>query len=658
MDARAGFTEILAEAPIVVVGSGPVGSRVVRELVRTNPDQSVVWYGDEAFPPYNRVRLSSLLAGDASWDSLCDATPLPAAVACRFGYRVTALDRARRLVIDSTGRTQSYRHLVLATGSRPHVPAIPGAELPGVYTFRSLDDAQRLQARLVRTRVCVVIGGGLLGLEAARAMRRHHTEVWVIEHSGRLMAKQLDETAAGLLRTRIEAMGIGVRTDQGVRAICGSSAVTGVQLRDGRTLPCDTVIIATGIRPNVELARAGGLAVSRGIRVDDRMRTTDPTISAVGECAEHRGEVHGLVAPGLEQAAVAANVIGGGEARFVGAIAATNLKLLGCKVFSIGEQGRSGPADTAREYRFSEDAAGKTAVYRKLVVRRGRPVGGLGIGVWAECPRVQEAVRSGRRLWPWQLLRFTRTGHLWPERENDGVALWPADATVCNCTGVTKGRLDTARSEGCTSVEALCSATGAGSVCGSCRPLLAELAGGNGRLPALPGARTLFALTTGAALLALLYALLTIPFPTSADLSWRWDAIWRDGTYKQASGYTALALMAMLGALSLRKRWARLTLWRFDAWRLVHTGAGGVLLLVMFAHTGGRFGVRLDAVLSSTAVAALLSGIAIATVLARQQALAPRAVRSVQRGATWTHILSLWLLPVLLGYHILKVYYF
>ncbi len=188
------------------------------------------------------------------------------------------------------------------------MPPVPGVDLAGVYTFRNLDDALRLQARTVRTRVGVVIGGGLLGLEAARAMRRFHTEVWVVEHADRLMPRQLDEDASRALLPQIEAMGIRVRLGEGVRAILGEGAVRGVQLRHGQVIACDTVVISTGIAPNIELALSCGLPVGRGIKVDDRMRTADPDIFAVGECAEHRGTVWGLVAPGLEQAAVAARV--------------------------------------------------------------------------------------------------------------------------------------------------------------------------------------------------------------------------------------------------------------------------------------------------------------------------------------------------------------
>ncbi len=656
MDARVSTPQpVTNDTPFVVVGSGPSGLRVVHEIARRKRDASIVWYGAEPWEPYNRVKLSSFLAGDVRWASVIENASIPDHVDCRFGCRVVEIDRGAKAVVDSLGRRQPYAHLVLATGSHPHIPSIEGTALAGVYTLRDMNDAQALLARSVRTRVCVVIGGGLLGLEAARGMRRHNTEVWVIEHADRLMPRQLDRDAASVLAGQIGSLGIHMKLESGVRAILGETAVEGVMLRDGETIACDTVIVATGIVPAVELALGAGLPIGRGIKVDDRMLTADPAVSAIGECAEHGGIVHGLVAPGLEQAAVAAEIVTGGEARYEGSVAATNLKVLGCKVFSIGEVERAGAADIARGHVHSDAERG---IYRKLLVRNGRLVGAVGVGEWPERSRLQEAVRTRRRVWPWQTRAFARQGRLWAEEDGTDVMLWPGDATICNCTGVTKGALEQAVKGGCRSVEALCASTGAGSVCGSCRPLLAELAGGQARLPALAGWKVLFGLTLVAGVLGLLYALLAIPFPDSAEREWRWDVIWRDKSYKQVSGYSAIALMAALALLGLRKRWARLALGSFDGWRVVHVLIGALLVLFLFVHTGGRLGNRLDFVFSLSALLALLSGTVIAAVLARQHDLAPRVVRSAQRATLWTHILSLWVLPVLLGYHILRTYYF
>lgn len=642
--------------PVVVVGAGPAGVRAVQDLVHWRPDAAVVWYGDESWLPYNRIKLSSLLAGEISWDALVDggngAAPVPPNVDCRFGLRVVAIDRNTRTLRDAVGGVQAYSAVVLATGSAPHVPAIPGIELSGVFTFRNLADAQRLQARLVRSRVTVVIGGGLLGLEAARAVRRFNTEVWVIEQGDRVMPRQLDIGAAEVLTDELRDMGLNIRVSDGVRAIMGNGRVAGVKLRDGSEIACDTVIVATGIRPRVELAVAAGLPVGSGIRVDDRLRTADPHIFAVGECAEHRGKVYGLVAPGLEQAAVAAGVIGGVPAVYEGSVSATNLKVMGCKVFSIGEVEPVSTASLTHSVVYR--AAG---VYRRLSLRQGRLVGAIGVGEWPERSRVQEAVRSARMVWPWQRSRFAAEGRMWADDASDELALWPASATICNCTGVIKGRLEAACRSGCKSVEALSAETGAGSVCGSCRPLLAQLLGG-AELPAVRAAKALAIVTAVALLGALFYALVGIPFPDAVDPDFRWDLIWRDKDIKEISGYAVLGVMVALAAITLRKRVDRVRVGSFDVWRLVHVVIGVVLIAGLLFHTGGRLGYSLDLVLSLSVVGALLSGVVIAAVLARQHALAPGLVRRAQRAATLAHILSLWVMPALLGFHIFKFYYF
>ena len=277
-----------------------------------------------------------------------------------------------------------------------------------------LSDAQRPFARRARSRRTVVLGGGLLGLEAARAMQRLNTQVWVIEHAPRLMANQLDDEGAALLQAQVEAAGIRVLTNARVKAVHGHGRVEGVALRGGERIDCDTVVVAAGIQPNVDLALASGLPAGRGIRVDDAVRTADPHIHAIGECAEHRGAVYGIVAPGFEQAAVAVHSLSGGRARYEGSLVATRLKVLDLPVFSMGQLG---VAEGAGELRSAShgDAAGTS--HRRTVTQRGRLVGALAVGACAEMSRLQEAVLARRRLMPWQLWRFRRSGSLWPAEE-------------------------------------------------------------------------------------------------------------------------------------------------------------------------------------------------------------------------------------------------
>ena len=323
-----------------------------------------------------------------------------------YGLRITAIDRAACTVTDSTGGVHAWHRLILATGSRPRVPSIPGVDLAGVYTFRDLADADRLKARTARSRAVTVLGGGILGLETARALRRADTRVRVLDHNDHLMFNQLDSDAGRRLGAFVASLGIEVLTGDAVQQIIGVSRVSGVLLRSGALLDCDTVVIAAGIVPNVNLAREAGLGVGRGVRVDDGMRTNDPRIFAVGECAEHRGIVYGLVAPGLEQATIAAHNVAAdlraldatvglatkpsmdlapvdGDARYAGSVSAARLKVVGCAVFSIGDVQESEiPRPSAT---FRSDADG---IYRKLLLQRGRLVGAIAVGPWHETNRL------------------------------------------------------------------------------------------------------------------------------------------------------------------------------------------------------------------------------------------------------------------------------
>lgn len=642
--------------PIVIVGAGPVGLRVAQELVRRVPDTPVIVYGDEQWQPYNRVRLSSFLAGELGWKSVVEDSlpPQGVNVELRLGYAIVAIDRRERTVVDAAGRSQCYSKLVLATGSRPIVPQIRGIDLPGVFTFRDLADAERLLARRVRSRSTVVLGGGLLGLEAARAMRRYRTEVCVVEHGPHLMGRQLDAAAAEVLKAGVEARGIHVVVDDAVREVQGEGSVTGVRLRSGGVIECDTLIIAAGIAPNIQLAIASGLAIGRGVRVDDAMATSDPDVYAAGECAEHRGRVYGLVAPGLEQAAVAAHSLLGGDSQYTGSVAATRLKVIDTPVFSIGAIGELMPREARRVGFTAENGKGTRAV----VVRRGRLEGALAIGHWDELSRVQEAVTHRRRVWPWQLWRFAREGQLYRDQAAADVNAWPDSAVVCNCTGVTCGQLRAARLNGCATALQLSAATGASSVCGSCRPCLDALAGS--RAPAAPvrGAAWLWALGVAAVVGALLLLLAPgINYPDTADLRWRWDAIWRNSLYKQASGYTLLAVMALLAAVSLRKRVKPICFGEFSGWRVVHVGLGLAALLVLIVHSGGRLGANLNAFLSLSVLGAAGAGALVSAAIAREHS-APAAARRLRNIAFWTHVLFLWPLPVLLAFHVFKFYFF
>jgi nitrite reductase (NADH) large subunit len=659
MPALARAVETLPQVaePVVVVGTGPVGVRVAQELARRAPGMPVVVFGNEAAVPYNRVRLSSLLAGELSWGELIEGQELPAgpAVVTRLNCGIVEIDRGQRTVRDAAGRVQCYSKLVLATGSRPLIPEIPGIHQAHVYVFRALRDAERLCARRMRSRRTAVIGGGLLGLEAARAMQRFNTQVCVVEHATRLMPRQLDEAGAARLAEHVRALGIEVVLGHPVRQVLGDGSVTGLRLRSGLEIECDTLVVAAGIRPNTALAAAAGLAVGRGVRVNDFMQTSDPDIYAVGECAEHDGEVWGLIAPGLEQAAVAAHNVTGSRSRYRGSSVATRLKVLDLPVFSMGAVNEYSRLDLATELVHSDL---KTGTYRKIVTERGRLIGAIALGDFPEMSRVQEMILQGRLVMPLQRWRLRREGTLWPEQEPGAVAEWPASAVVCNCTGVTRGEISRACAAGCRTVEEVAAATRASSVCGSCRPLVAELAGAAGPAQPVRGWKLLLG-ASGTALKAAtaIAALLAIPYAATVQVPWQWDLLWRDSFWKQVSGYSVLALCAALAVLSLRKRIPRFTLGDFPLWRIAHALLGVLTLAGIAVHTGGRLGSNLNFLLMATFLGVVALGAVAGGVIALEHRLGEGAAR-LRRTWLWTHILIAWPIPVLLAFHVLKTYYF
>ncbi len=642
---------------IIIIGTGPAGIRAAQEIIKLNPDSTIGMFGDEPWEPYNRVKLSSLISGDIREDALYDSYDLSSheQISTFYNNRIERIDRYSKEVIDFSGKHYSYDNLIIATGSRARIPQIEGNDLDNVFTFRDLNDAQKLMGRSVRTRKTVIIGGGLLGLETARAMQRNNTEVHVIEHSLWLMFNQLDNRAASYLIRYIESLGIHVHVDTRINKIMGTDKVTGIELANGEVIECDTVIIAAGITPNSSLAFDAGLSVGKGIRVNDQMQTRDKNIYAIGECAEHNDKVYGLVAPGLEQAAVVAHLLNGEKAQYRGSTAATNLKVINHPVFSVGETGENA---RAREEVIYQDH--QKEIYRKIIVVNGRIRGAVGIGEWPGVNRFQEAVEKKRRVWPWQIARFRDEGILWNDAINENVIDWPATATVCNCTGVTRGQLDDAMKRGACSVSEIACATGASTVCGSCKPLVADFVGGN--QPPEPGrgyrpliVASVLALT--AALIALLLPALSYSDSVSVNIDW--DQLWRNSLFKQISGFTLLGLSILISIISIRKRFRNLlSLWDYAYWRVAHVVIGVTAIAVLLAHTGFRLGDNLNFYLMIIFCSLLLVGSVAGVAIGLEHRIPRRAAKQIRSYAVWSHILLLWPLPALLGFHILKTYYF
>ena len=477
---------------LVVVGNGMAGARAVEEILeRGTPGQfSITMFGDEPYGNYNRIMLSHVLSGEESDQDIFLNTLdwyRDNGIALHAGWRVVRIDRFAKLVhaVDSrTGNrsTTPYDVLIIATGSNSFLPAIEGLRTGsgeggeplkhGVFAFRTIDDTRAMveYAQHEHHRRAVVIGGGLLGLEAARGLQSHGLQVDVVHAGGHLMNAQVGPQAGEILRQSVEQLGIEVHLRARTTAILGEDKVTGIWLLEHPTIDCDMVVVAAGIRPNVELAVTSGFTVERAIVVDDQMRTVeDDDVYAVGECVQHRGEVYGLVAPLWEQAVVLADHLTGSNptAAYHGSRTATKLKVAGVDVASMGLQGPE--RDTDEHLLFSEP---KRGVFKSLVIRDEKLVGATVLGDTAKVAFLMQAFDRGL---PLPAERLEMMFDLGAPAAAVGAAELDDDAQVCNCNGVSKAALVHAVEGGCKSVGAVMDKTRAGKGCGSCKTLVCQI---------------------------------------------------------------------------------------------------------------------------------------------------------------------------------------
>ncbi|WP_345556120.1 FAD-dependent oxidoreductase [Streptomonospora halophila] len=469
---------------IVVIGNGMVGARFAEEVARRDPagervGVTVVGAEDEA--AYNRVLLPGVLAGRYAPDDIRLPAPAEsAAVAVRTGTAATAIDPARRRVTLDDGTGLDYDELVLATGARAAFPPIPGlaaadgAPEPGVTALRDLADCRRLSALARPGGPVVVLGGGVLGLEAARALAERGMRVSLVESSPWIMRRQIDRPAAQILAEQYSRLGVAVHSWRvAARWLPG----TGLELDDGRVLPGDALVVTAGVKANTEIAAGAGIDVEHGIVVDDTLATADPRVHAVGDCAQHPGGGAGLVQPGWEQAAVLADRLTGTrpEARYTGARPVTRLKAEGIELTSMGEAEAD---DTAETVTIADAHGGR---YAKLSVRQERIVGAVLLGFADPASAIARMYDDGAPV-PADRLALL-TGRPAPETGETGAG--PAtDPLVCRCNAVTRGGLETAWLDGARTRPDIAAATRATTGCGGCtRDVDALLAGWNGASP-------------------------------------------------------------------------------------------------------------------------------------------------------------------------------
>lgn len=461
---------------LVLVGNGMAGVRAIEHLLKLTPEgYEITIFGAEPYPNYNRIMLSSVLAGGANMNEIIinDLEWYHSqGIKLYMGHTVTSIDSVSQKVYSDKGVVVPYDELILATGSNPFVLPIPGVEKEGVIAFRDIKDTQIMQQTASTYKKAVVIGAGLLGLEAARGLLHLGMEVTVVHIHEYIMERQLDEAASIMLRRELEAQGMRFLLNKQSEAILGKKRVKGLLFSDGSTAEADLIVMAVGIKPNVELAKKSGLQVNRGIIVNDFMETNIPGIFALGECAEHRGIAYGLVAPLYEQGAVLAKRLAGAKVDgYAGSVTSTKLKVSGVDVFSAGQF--TEPKGT-RSLRYQDEIEG---VYKKLVIQDDRLIGAVLFGDTNDGASLFSLIKNKESIKGREKeLLLGISADAFNATQGNRLEVMSNDEIICGCNGVTKGAIAEAITDGgCTSVGQIKACTKASASCGGCKPLVEGL---------------------------------------------------------------------------------------------------------------------------------------------------------------------------------------
>ncbi|HHM04913.1 MAG TPA: NAD(P)/FAD-dependent oxidoreductase [Gammaproteobacteria bacterium] len=462
---------------LVLIGNGMAGVRALEELLALEQGMyDITVFGAEPYGNYNRILLSPVLAGEKTIDDIMlndEQWYVDHGITLHKGKTITEINRARRKVVADDGTVADYDRLLLATGSRPFIIPVPGSDLAGVVSFRDIHDVNTMLAASRSQKRAVVIGGGLLGLEAANGLLKQGMDVTVVHLLDSLMERQLDKPAAALLKASLEERGLNFLMEAQTEAVLGDERVRGVRFKDGLEIPADLVVMAVGIRPNIELAQKAGLYCERGIVVNDTMQTFDPRIYALGECVQHRGQTYGLVAPLFEQAKVCANHLAGlGYSRYEGSVTSTKLKVTGIDLFSAGDF--LGGGDT-EDMVFKDPAQG---IYKKLVLKNNTVQGAVLYGDTVDGAWYFQLMRDGTDVSDFREALLFGQHHIGDSGHggSNAAAALSDDAEVCGCNGVCKGSIVKAiTSKGLFTLDDVRSHTKASASCGSCTGLVEQL---------------------------------------------------------------------------------------------------------------------------------------------------------------------------------------
>ena len=571
-----------------------VGLHFCKSLVKRGlvGEYEVQVIGAETVPAYDRIHLSSYVTERKDAGLILEPTSWyeENGISLILGERVTSVDSESQKVTLGSGDEYTYDYLVFATGSRAFAPSIDGIEQENVVLYRTIEDIKKIVALSEGKKHATVIGGGLLGLEAAQAFEHLGLEASVVHIAGHLMSAQLTPSAAAVLQEKVEQSGIDVLLKANTKAITTKEERLELAFADGRSLETDLVVVSAGIRPNSELASDAGIAcgIRGGIIVNHHLETSEANIFAIGECALLEGQIFGLAAPGYAMAEHLATRLAGEKVKPMDTPdMSTKLKMVGVDVTCIGDA----LTDGVQEEFVAE------GVYRSMTLSpKGELLGAMGVGEWEESARIQELFREGAIIRPKEREYFKAEGVLSEGGGENSVQQWPDNRVICNCMGITKGEIIGCFKTCGQDPDKIAASTSCSEVCGSCRPLLEELCNKPPSLIARPVAVKRLMTLSILAVLGILAVLIFPPAPIADSVeSWYYqiDRLWRNNVTKQITGYIVMGIFVLGMLISLRKRFKWFRFGHFNRWRVFHALFGVSSVVALYFHTGFHFGLSL-----------------------------------------------------------------
>ncbi len=649
------------QAPIIIAGTGPVGIHAAREVLKLAPEQPLIVYGAEPWEAYNRVRLSELLAGEIDWESIVNPLEISSdnQIVMHINTKIVQIDRAQKIITDSHGRQQPYSDLILAIGSLPRTVDLGNRTLLGIHTYRDIDDAQQLMTHVLQSEQTVILGGGILGMEVAFALKAQNAQadVIILHRHERLMNRELGVEASAFLLKQVEAAGIQVIFNTAISTYLGEHELTGIQLKDGFILPCDNLVVCAGIEANTKLAEQAGLDTNKGIVVNDYLQSSDPHIYAIGECIEHRDKTYGLLGPGLEQAQIAVhNILLNDKQAYLGTPRSVRAKIKHLPICVIDQDQDQSLADKKlKTWVFHDDKLGQ---FRIVYLHQGRVVRVNSIGEWAEFNLVQQAMEEGFNPRWWHRYRFIKTGSFW-EKNRQNPLEWSGQSLVCNCSAVCRNEIDQAIASGHKTLTSISEQTGAMQGCGSCKPIVSQLAKLTVSEIVLPPSHKPLMLTSlVVVILTLMLLLPTLSMPQHSSEVGIISTLLFSHFGQQLSGYTILGLLILSLTLVVNKRlqWGRFV--SYEYWRVLHVGLILAATLIVLFHSHLTIGINFNFQLMMLFILTLFSGLFISLLVYYEHGFFDFIILKIKRFWLRLHIFIVSVLFVYIAVHITSVYYF